>query len=99
MGKYESIFLSFEDKKEIHDLPTADDRYEFMKNYLESNKESFDQLDDFMKCISKVEFKKLSFEEIIPHIMSIAMMEYPIAYNELIVSMKEYVGYYDDNQF
>jgi hypothetical protein len=52
-----------------------------------------------MERISKVEFRKIAFPEMIPYIMSIAMMEYPIAYNELIISMKEYVGYYDDNQF
>ena len=99
MSTNKSFYLSNEESLAINDLPTADDRYEFMKNYLAKNEDNFKQISEFMERISKVEFRKIAFPEMIPYIMSIAMMEYPIAYNELIISMKEYVGYYDDNQF
>ena len=99
MSTNKSFYLSNEESQAIVDLPTADDRYEFMKNYLDENDDNFKQISQFMECISKLEFRKISFPEIIPHIMSIAMMEYPVAYNELLISMRKFIGYHDDNQF
>jgi hypothetical protein len=99
MDTNKSIYLSNEEAQEIMNMPTADDRYEFMKNYLDVNEQNFKEISSFMECISKVQFKFMSFPEMLPHIMDIAMMDYPVAYNELIISMKKYMEVYDDNQF
>ena len=99
MTTNKSFYLSNEESLAINNLPTADDRYEFMKNYLDKNEENFKQISQFMECISKLEFRKISFPEIIPHIMMIALLEYPVAYDELLISMREFIKFHDNDQF
>jgi len=99
MDTNKSIYLSPEEVQEIINVSTEDRGYEFMKHYLDVNEENFKEISSFMECISKVQFKFMSFPEMLPHIMDIAMMDYPVAYNELIISMKKYMEVYDDNQF
>lgn len=99
MNTNKSFYLSPEEVQEIINASTEDGGYEFMKHYLDVNAENFKEISSFMECISKVQFKFMSFPEMLPHIMDIAMMDYPVAYNELIISMKKYMEVYDDNQF
>jgi len=99
MTTNKSFYLSHEESLAINDLPTADDRYEFMKNYLAKNEDNFKQISQFMESISKVEFRKISFPEIIPHIMNIALFEYPVAYDELLISMREFIKFHDNDKF
>jgi hypothetical protein len=99
MTTNKSFYLSHEESLAINDLPTADDRYEFMKNYLAENEDNFKQISQFMESISKVEFRKISFPEIIPHIMTIALLEYPVAYDELLISMRKFIKFHDNDQF
>ena len=99
MTTNKSFYLSYEESLAINDLPTADDRYEFMKNYLAENEDNFKQISQFMECISKLEFRKISFPEIIPHIMTIALLEYPVAYDELLISMRKFIKFHDNDQF
>ena len=94
-----SFYLSPKEVQEIMNESPEDGGYEFMKHYLDVNKENFKEINSFMECISKVQFKFMSFPEMLPHIMDIAMIDYLVAYNELIISMKKYMEVYDDNQF